>query len=536
MTLDYNGNQLKNVTDAVDQSTVVTSNDFVDKGPATDAGYLYDANGNQTADLNKGIALIHYNLLNLPQKVQFQNGTKNEYLYDASGVKHRAGYNYSTVTSPIPLGNTDPTKENNATSTFQTDYCSYYVYEKSGTGNPILRRILTPEGYFQTYGLTPVSTMGNWTDTYLLKDHLGNTRMILYSANLSDNTSKEYSATDQIDYYPFGMERSLAGQTSHGLFNSGTNPYLYSGKEVDRMNGLNENDFSARWLDNAVPGFTSSDPLAERHPDESPYLYCGNNPVNRVDPSGLEWYTKEGGSSTDYYFLDNISTRPTYKSSDGQNYNYKGKTVSYCVGVSNDGKFSTIKVGDENGLWSTEIDAMLENTTTTAINLSLALYGNSGGSIGGNCNNIAPDRSGGNSGQNSSSGMTSGASFLLGTTNVLATKLLINEYKSGADVLEIMKGLKTVSKLGKASLILDAANVVGDVVTGNVQSSTVTDVAMIGIGIIVGVSVGPIAAGIVGGIYGASMIMGGQNAINDAFNGDWNATINNSINSLYKKF
>ena len=300
------------------------------------------------------------------------------------------------------------------------------------------------------------------------------------------------------------------------------------------MNGLNENDFSARWLDNAVPRFTASDPLAERHPDESPYLYCGNNPVNRVDPSGLEWYTKEGGSSTDYYFLDNISTRPTYKSSDGQNYNYKGKTVSYFL--SDHDTYVTYRVGDESGVWKEEDAPVLGSVTTTAINLSLALYGNSGGSIGGNCNNIAPDRSGGNSGQNSSSGMTSGASFLLGTTNVLATKLLINEYKSGADVLEIMKGLKTVSKLGKASLILDAANVVGDVVTGNVQSSTVTDVAMIGIGIIVGVSVGPIAAGIVGGIYGASMIMGGQNAINDAFNGDWNATINNSINSLYKKF
>jgi len=53
LTLDYNGNQLKNVSDAVDQSTVVTSNEFVDKGKSTDAEYLYDANGNQTADLNR---------------------------------------------------------------------------------------------------------------------------------------------------------------------------------------------------------------------------------------------------------------------------------------------------------------------------------------------------------------------------------------------------------------------------------------------------------------------------------------------------
>jgi hypothetical protein len=162
------------------------------------------------------------------------------------------------------------------------------------------------------------------------------------------------------------------------------------------------------------------------------------------------------------------------------------------------------------------------------------MYANSNGSSSGN--NIVGDRTISNSvgGGSSSSGITSGASFLLGTTNVLATKLLINEYKSGADVLEIMKSIKTVSKLGKASIILDAANVVGDVVTGNVQSSTVIDVAMIGIGIIVGVTVGPVAAGIVGGIYGASMIMGGQNAINNAFNGNWNETINDSINSLYK--
>jgi hypothetical protein len=56
------------------------------------------------------------------------------------------------------------------------------------------------------------------------------------------------------------------------------------------MNGLNYYDFHARWMDNAVPGFISPDPLAENHYYESPYAYCGGNPVSRTAPRGLDWY------------------------------------------------------------------------------------------------------------------------------------------------------------------------------------------------------------------------------------------------------
>ncbi len=45
-------------------------------------------------------------------------------------------------------------------------------------------------------------------------------------------------------------------------------------------NGLNEYDFGARWYYSAVPCFTKPDPMCEKYPWLSSYLYCANNPAN----------------------------------------------------------------------------------------------------------------------------------------------------------------------------------------------------------------------------------------------------------------
>lgn len=85
----YTGNQLQRVTDTGDDFA-----GFIDGQPSTSNDYTYDANGNMTRDLNKGIGtslvdaanIITYNYLNLPESVT--KGSNNiRYIYDAGGRK-----------------------------------------------------------------------------------------------------------------------------------------------------------------------------------------------------------------------------------------------------------------------------------------------------------------------------------------------------------------------------------------------------------------------------------------------------------------
>ena len=84
-----------------------------------------------------------------------------------------------------------------------------------------------------------------------------------------------------VAYYPYGGVIADLGTSQI----SGQ-PYKFGGKELITANGLNEYDFGARWYYSAVPGFTKPDPSCEGFYHLSPYLFCGNDPVNNVDPTG----------------------------------------------------------------------------------------------------------------------------------------------------------------------------------------------------------------------------------------------------------
>jgi RHS repeat-associated protein len=89
-----------------------------------------------------------------------------------------------------------------------------------------------------------------------------------------------------LEYVPFG-ETFIDERRSAS---SWTTPYLFSGKERDEETGLLY--FGARYQDSKYGIWYSVDPLAEIRPWESAYLYCGNNPINRTDPTGLKWEDK----------------------------------------------------------------------------------------------------------------------------------------------------------------------------------------------------------------------------------------------------
>ena len=90
--------------------------------------------------------------------------------------------------------------------------------------------------------------------------------------------------------------------------NAEAQPYKYNGKEFIEMHGYDTYDYGARGLYAALMRFTTIDPLCEKYPEISPYVYCHNNPVNMVDPEGLTDYSvnKEGDIYKTNPILDGI--------------------------------------------------------------------------------------------------------------------------------------------------------------------------------------------------------------------------------------
>lgn len=235
LSLTYDGNQLKAVQDSTSYPTYAHDFEFKD-GVCLPLEYSYDANGNLTQDLNKKITNIEYNCLNLPCRIEFENGDRIFHLYDANGTKLRSTHviNRSTTT---------------------TDYCGNVIYEN---GTP--KTLLTEAGF--------VSLADNKYH-YYLQDHQGNNRVIVDQ----DGTVEEVN-----HYYPFG-----------GVFASisSVQPYKYNGKELDRKGGLDWYDYGVRQYDPILGRFMNVDPLAESSYFINPHAYCLNNPFNRVDPTGM---------------------------------------------------------------------------------------------------------------------------------------------------------------------------------------------------------------------------------------------------------
>ena len=235
LNLSYNGNQLKAVNDNAINPVYADGFEFKD-GAKQDVEYFYDANGNLIKDLNKKIADIEYNYLNLPDRIEFEDGSSISYLYDTAGSKLRVVH--------CIAGNTTT-----------TDYCGNVIYE-----NGIPKTLLTDAGFV---------SLSDSRYHYYLQDHQGNNRIVV---------SQNGTVEEVNQYYPFG-----------GTFasTSSVQPYKYNGKELDRKGGLDWYDYGARHYDAALGRWHAVDPMAEKYYGVSPYNYCLNNPFKLIDPNGM---------------------------------------------------------------------------------------------------------------------------------------------------------------------------------------------------------------------------------------------------------
>ncbi|WP_339625733.1 RHS repeat-associated core domain-containing protein, partial [uncultured Winogradskyella sp.] len=154
-TYEAKSNKLKKVLDNGNDN-----HGFMDGANAA-TEYFYDSNGNMVVDINKGIANITYNHLNLPEQV-FLSGGNIQYIYDATGIKQK---------KIVSTGTT-------------TEYAGNYIYQD---GN--LKMFSHSEGYAEPATVLARGGILNFDYVYQYKDHLGNIRLSYKDINPSTNVN-----------------------------------------------------------------------------------------------------------------------------------------------------------------------------------------------------------------------------------------------------------------------------------------------------------------------------------------------------------
>ncbi len=101
----------------------------------------------------------------------------------------------------------------------------------------------------------------------------------LYNAHgdVTALTANNGTVTKNYEYNSFGVQKSATDDGDE-------NPYRYSGEYYDTESGYTY--LQARYYDPNTGRFISEDPAMD---GENWYVYCGNDPVNMVDPTGM-WF------------------------------------------------------------------------------------------------------------------------------------------------------------------------------------------------------------------------------------------------------
>ena len=266
------GNRIHYVSDDADKLQYDGAFDF--NGDASNgSAFQYNANGSLITDTGKGIMFIEYDDNGMPRRIQFADGNVTEYVYTATGRKLRAVYYTAVPGITVGSGETHQLTASEILSKDSIDYLGSLVME-----NGVPAQYLFAGGYCS---LNDVNASGGIGWHYYNRDHLGNNREVVSESGTLEQVT---------NYYPFGApfcERTTAGANTNATLQR----YKYNGKELDLMHGLKWYDYGTRMYDPILLTWNGIDPMCEDYYPISPYAYCANNPVNRFDPDGRDWYS-----------------------------------------------------------------------------------------------------------------------------------------------------------------------------------------------------------------------------------------------------
>ena len=234
-----------------------------------------------------------YDLSGNPQKIYFTNGSITKYVYSATGQKLRMVHYTAKANITRTIGQQVELKASEIQSTDSTDYL---LGGSLVVRNGKIDKYLFDGGYAQA---TASGTTDKFTFYYQNKDHLGTVRETVTSAG---------AMKQRVNYYPFGGQ--LVDTLKAMVLNRDFQQYKYNGKEFDGTFGLNTYDYGARQHYPILARWDRIDPHCEKYYGISPYAYCGDAPVNKIDPDGMdEYYSPDGrflykdDKKTEYVFV-----------------------------------------------------------------------------------------------------------------------------------------------------------------------------------------------------------------------------------------
>ncbi len=221
----------------------------------TNTGISYDPVGNNTAD---GSYSYTYDAENRIVSASGMSGGPYCYTYDGNGTRVAKAHGASCTSAPPidvlywrSLSGDTLAETDSSGSTSNASYHEYIIFG----GRRIARSDVSTGNIF-----------------FLFADHLGSTRAM---------TQANGTVCFLSEYYPYGLELNTTS--------SCTTNYKFTGYERDAETGI---DYAfARYYNPRLGRFMSGDPLSGDISDPQTlnrYTYSRNNPINLMDPSGLD--------------------------------------------------------------------------------------------------------------------------------------------------------------------------------------------------------------------------------------------------------